>query len=243
MRRQGTEIPALPSGPAARLRRAAAEWAAAWRRAEAPGGLTRKALLFDLAERAFVSALFLAFVHRMLAGFSAAPNVITVLLVLGETLPFIYIVLRAPSITLSQWPTDWIFGILGTVMPLLVVPVHGAAPLVPVMASFAIMVFGLSLQIMAKLVLGRAFGIVAANRGVKVMGPYRFVRHPMYAGYTLTQVGFLLAMPSALNALLYATALALQIVRIFREERVLRDDAGYRAFAARVRYRLLPGVF
>ena len=59
---------------------------------------------------------------------------------------------------------------------------------------------------MAKLVLGRAFGIVAANRGVKVLGPYCLVRPPMYAGYTLTQFGFLLAMPSRLNALFYATA-------------------------------------
>jgi len=32
-------------------------------------------------------------------------------------------------------------------------------------------------------------------------------------------------------------------LRIFREERVLQNDAGYRAFAARVRYHLLPGVF
>jgi protein-S-isoprenylcysteine O-methyltransferase Ste14 len=245
MSMQRTEISAAPGSLAARMRRAAAAWAAAWRLADAdaPGGLTRKALVLDLAERAFVSALFFSFVYRMLSGFSGALNVIILLLILGETLPFVYIVLRVPSITLSQRPTDWIFGILGTVMPLLVVPVHGVPPLIPVMVSFGVMVAGLSLQIMAKLVLGRAFGIVAANRGVKVFGPYRFMRHPIYAGYTLTQVGFLSAMPSATNALLYATALAMQVVRIFREERVLRDDAGYRAFAARVRYRLLPGVF
>jgi protein-S-isoprenylcysteine O-methyltransferase Ste14 len=56
-------------------------------------------------------------------------------------------------------------------------------------------------------------------------------------------IGFLLAIPSALNALFYATELTMQIMRIFREERVLRKDADYRAFAARVHYRLLPGVF
>jgi protein-S-isoprenylcysteine O-methyltransferase Ste14 len=65
----------------------------------------------------------------------------------------------------------------------------------------------------------------------------------MYAGYTLTQIGFLLAMPSALNAVLYALALAFQVARIHREERVLRLDPAYRAFADQVRYRLLPGVF
>jgi protein-S-isoprenylcysteine O-methyltransferase Ste14 len=37
--------------------------------------------------------------------------------------------------------------------------------------------------------------------------------------------------------------LTVQVIRIFREERLLMQDAGYRVFAARVRYRLLPGVF
>jgi len=207
-----------------------------------PHGLTRKTVVLDFAERAFVSVVFFNFLYRLFFGLSASVNIITILLAIGETLPFVYILLRAPSITLSQRPTDWAFGILGTIMPLLVTPNHNA-PLIPVMATFVIMIAGLMLQIMAKLVLGRAFGIVAANRGVKVLGPYRLVRHPMYAGYTLTQIGFLLAMPSLLNAFFYATALTMQIMRIFREERVLREDAGYQAFARRVRYRLLPGVF
>ena len=239
-----TAISSRPADLVARTRRWAASWTTAWRLADAdlPHGLTRKAVVLDLAERAFVSAVFLHFLYRLFFGISASVNVITVLLAIGETLPFIFILLRAPSITLSQRPVDWAFGILGTIMPLLVTP-NENAPLIPMMAVFAIMVSGLMLQIMAKLVLGRAFGIVAANRGVKVLGPYRLVRHPMYAGYTLTQIGFLLAMPSLLNALFYATALTMQIMRIFREERVFREDAGYQAFAGRVRYRLLPGVF
>jgi protein-S-isoprenylcysteine O-methyltransferase Ste14 len=118
-----------------------------------------------------------------------------------------------------------------------------AEPLAPLALCLALMIGGILLQISAKVVLGRAFGIIAANRGVRVLGPYRFVRHPMYAGYTMTHIGFLLSMPLAINALYYGAALSLQIVRIYREEKVLMQDARYRAFAARVRYRLLPGVF
>jgi len=99
------------------------------------------------------------------------------------------------------------------------------------------------LQISAKVILGLGFGIIAANRGVKSLGPYRFVRHPMYAGYTLTHIGLLLAMPSLTNAALYSLALGLQISRIYREERILRLDPIYREFASRVRYRLVPYVF
>ena len=65
----------------------------------------------------------------------------------------------------------------------------------------------------------------------------------LHAGCTLTHIGFLLALPSPTNAAFYATALALQVARIVREERVLMRDEAYRALAARVRYRLLPGVF
>jgi protein-S-isoprenylcysteine O-methyltransferase Ste14 len=207
----------------------------AWR------GLTRKTIILDLCERAIVSMVFLSFVYRMSSGFGKA-GPITVLLVLSETLPFVYVVLRAPSITLSQTPSDWVFAILGTCLPLMVEPA-AVPPLVPLAACYGLMLAGISLQVSAKLVLGRAFGIVAANRGVRMLGPYRFLRHPMYAGYTLTHVGFLLAAPSLTNALIYSAALTTQVIRILREERVLMQDAEYRVFSNRIRYRLLPGVF
>jgi protein-S-isoprenylcysteine O-methyltransferase Ste14 len=206
-------------------------------------GLTRKAIVLDLCERVIVLMLYFSFVYRMFPHFSGKPNVITALLVLSETLPLVYIVLRAPSITLSQSPSDWVFAILGTVIPLMAKPTVGVAPLVPAAVCFGVMTAGFSMQVSAKLVLGCAFGIVAANRGIRILGPYRFLRHPIYAGYTMTHIGFLLVAPSVTNSFVYATTLTIQIIRIFREERVLMQDAGYRAFAARVHYRLLPGVF
>ncbi len=38
-------------------------------------------------------------------------------------------------------------------------------------------------SVFRKVLLGLSFGVVAANRGVKIGGPYSFIRHPMYAGY------------------------------------------------------------
>ena len=244
MTEQGVLVP--PVAHTNNIRTWMRRWVAAWRVADGCGassGLTHRTLWLETGERLFVSVWFLGFVYRMSAGFLDAPNVIVVLLVVSEALPFLYIVLRLPSATLSQRPTDWCFGILGSVLPLLVLPAVSATPLVHVPVCFGIMVVGMSLQVMAKLILGCSFGIVAANRGVRVLGPYRFIRHPMYAGYTITHVGFLLAMPSPVNALIYATALTMQVARIFREERLLGQDAGYREFAGHVRYRLVPGIF
>jgi protein-S-isoprenylcysteine O-methyltransferase Ste14 len=65
----------------------------------------------------------------------------------------------------------------------------------------------------------------------------------MYAGYMLSHVGFLLAAPSLWNAAVYAVAWAFLVARIYAEEQVLSEDPAYQAFKARVRYRLLPGIF
>ena len=210
-----------------------------------PAPLTRNAILFDVIERLVVAMIFCSFVYRMLGSFFNTLNVLTLLLIISETLPFVLVMSRRWSARLSREPLDWVFGIMGTIAPLLIRPISQAPPHIPVLValSLALMIGGMFLQITAKVVLGHAFGIIAANRGVKVIGPYRFVRHPMYAGYVMTHIGYLLAMPALSTAILYALALSFQIVRIFREERVLTEDPRYREFAARVRYRLVPGLF
>jgi protein-S-isoprenylcysteine O-methyltransferase Ste14 len=76
-----------------------------------------------------------------------------------------------------------------------------------------------------------------------VAGPYAFVRHPIYSGYLVTHVAFLLAHPHILNvALVLASDLAL-IVRALVEERVLDHDASYRAYCQRVGWHFVPGLF
>jgi protein-S-isoprenylcysteine O-methyltransferase Ste14 len=84
------------------------------------------------------------------------------------------------------------------------------------------------------------------DRGHTVVtdGPYRFVRHPGYVGV----IAFELATPIMLGSLwaLIAGVLAalLTVVRTALEDRTLLQELdGYQKYAARVRYRLLPGVW
>jgi protein-S-isoprenylcysteine O-methyltransferase Ste14 len=65
----------------------------------------------------------------------------------------------------------------------------------------------------------------------------------MYAGYLLSDFGFLLINPTLWNLGVYAIAYGLQVPRLLAEERLLSRDPEYREYQARVRHRLIPGVF
>ena len=75
-------------------------------------------------------------------------------------------------------------------------------------------------------------------------GPYAHVRHPMYAGAVLFFIGTPLLLGSWWGLAAAPLIAAVMAVRAVLEERVLADELpGYRRYAARVRYRLIPGVW
>lgn len=87
---------------------------------------------------------------------------------------------------------------------------------------------------------------VQRERGHEVIstGPYRLVRHPGYATWMVQ--GF--SLPFLLGSLWLLVPVGLQAVMfVFRtsvEERVLRQELpGYSEYAARVRSKLVPGVW
>ena len=84
------------------------------------------------------------------------------------------------------------------------------------------------------------------DRGHQVVssGPYRWIRHPGYAGALLTYLAIPLFLDSSwafLPTVFIATVL---IIRTNLEDGFLQDELeGYRDYVMRVRYRLLPGVW
>ena len=85
---------------------------------------------------------------------------------------------------------------------------------------------------------------VASDQTVISTGPYAIVRHPMYAGSFI----YLLATPLALGSywgfLPLAVMMPAVIWRLFDEERFLTKNLpGYSAYCAKLRWRLVPGVF
>ena len=75
-------------------------------------------------------------------------------------------------------------------------------------------------------------------------GPYRIVRHPGYAGNLPPLLGIVLALDSVWTLVPAAVALVIAVIRTRLEDQTLQEELpGYREYALRVRYRLIPGIY
>lgn len=127
---------------------------------------------------------------------------------------------------------------------------HGsfAFPLWLVLTGFGLISFGYAFSAWALAENRFFFSVVRIDteRGHVVCdtGPYRFVRHPGYAGNVLALFGMVLALGSAWALIPAMAASTIAVVRTALEDRTLQAELpGYRDYARRVRYRLLPGVY
>jgi protein-S-isoprenylcysteine O-methyltransferase Ste14 len=146
---------------------------------------------------------------------------------------------RRPPRAVSRRPGTWLVAFGGTFGGLLLRP-SGAHPPWGVQAGFALQLTGLLIAITSLAALGRSYGFVAADRGLKTHGPYALVRHPIYASYLLIQSGYVLQSPSVRNIAVVAFATACNIGRALAEERLLDQSASYQAYRQRVRWRMIP---
>ncbi len=115
-------------------------------------------------------------------------------------------------------------------------------------AGFLVIMAGVGLRQSASQELGRHFTVVLSvldDHQLITTGPYRWVRHPNYAGLLLVAIGTatMVRSPLAIGVTL-VTWLPLALLRIHAEERALQDRLG----DAFVEYRqqswcLVPGLY
>jgi protein-S-isoprenylcysteine O-methyltransferase Ste14/uncharacterized membrane protein (UPF0127 family) len=165
----------------------------------------------------------------------------TMPLVVQEALLVVLFLTRRRSLATSSRPWDWFVGVVGTLLPLLLRP--GEAPGPFSWFGQPLQVLGLVAAVAGLASLGRSFGIVAANRGVKTSGLYRTVRHPAYAGYLLGYLGYVISYPTPSNGVIaFGTLLALN-ARAIIEERFLARDPRYRDYLNGTRWRFVPYLY
>lgn len=123
-------------------------------------------------------------------------------------------------------------------------------PPAPPLAGLGLVLFTLGWGIKALALRANAFAAAVLRlqrertHAVADTGVYGIVRHPFYAGTPLVLVGLGLWLGSYAAALCAVVPVAFLVVRLVLEERFLRRELpGYGEYAARVPYRLLPGIW
>jgi len=87
---------------------------------------------------------------------------------------------------------------------------------------------------------------IQAERDQQVVntGPYRWVRHPGYAGALLANIATPLFLDSVWAYLPVIFTMIVMVIRTSLEDQALQQKlAGYREYVQQVRYRLLPGIW
>jgi protein-S-isoprenylcysteine O-methyltransferase Ste14 len=157
-----------------------------------------------------------------------------------QLLSLVLFLLRRNADVFSSKVEDYACTLLALGLPMFFRPESGmGAPIVGLPLEFA----GAVVVLGSFLSLNRSFGIAPENRGIKTGGLYRIVRHPMYAGYLLTEAGFVLSNSSTYNTAIFALVTMFLVLRLLVEERFLKADSAYEEYARKTPWRLIPFIF
>jgi len=87
---------------------------------------------------------------------------------------------------------------------------------------------------------------IQEERGHKVIttGPYRIVRHPMYSAVIVLYISHCIALGSLFSLIPCAIIIITIILRTIREDKMLHEQLeGYKEYAQKTRYKLIPGIW
>jgi protein-S-isoprenylcysteine O-methyltransferase Ste14 len=195
----------------------------------------------EILSRVVIIVMFTMLAVRIGLDFVETRRLTGLLLLASEALVVVLTVFRRPTGIVDRSARARVLTTVSLLGPFMISP--AARALAPELATVLLSACGFCVVIAGKLSLGRSFGLMPANRGVVSVGLYCMVRHPIYLGYLITHVGFLLANATFTNVLIFLGADLTLMIRAVYEERVLARDPAYRDYQDTVRWRVVPGVF
>ncbi len=171
------------------------------------------------------AALLTAFAGIAFARWMSSGFLYFALLILRDLSAAWFFVSRRPRVDFAPSGQRYVETIayLSCGIPLLYMSTGANVPVNAMMASDLFSIVGFAISTIALFELGGSFGVVAANRGRVRSGLYRYISHPMYAGYVLAEFGFVLAEPR--NIFLFGFSIFLYGLRARRESITLSSCA------------------
>jgi protein-S-isoprenylcysteine O-methyltransferase Ste14 len=151
---------------------------------------------------------------------------------------------RGPARATTSSVTARAAAVVATWAPFVIPWLHGASP-GPMWqgVSDVLLLAGTAWAVWSLRSLGRNLSVIAQVRDVADGGPYRWIRHPLYAGEIVSTLGLAIAAHSLAAMAVWLGICVLQAYRAVREEQLLLAVLpGYGAYRIRTAA-LLPGIF
>jgi protein-S-isoprenylcysteine O-methyltransferase Ste14 len=151
---------------------------------------------------------------------------------------------RGPARATTRSVTARAAAVVATWIPFAIPLLHGSPPgAVRQGVSDVLLLAGLAWAVWSLRSLGRNLSVIPQARDVADAGPYRWIRHPLYAGEIVSSMGLTIAAHSLAAVAVWLGICALQVYRALREEQLLLAVLpGYGAYRSRTAA-LLPGIF
>jgi len=195
--------------------------------------------LVNIAVASFFSYYVYDSIIRLATGTCA--TLLIALLFRNTSITLVFL-LRRPSKLTSRNVGDWIAAIGGTFITYLYT--SQAKPIYPFIAptAYVVMIVTAFISTICIVNLGRSFGLVPANRGIKTDLLYGIVRHPLYLLYTIYDLAVISLAFSLHNCYICILHALFSYLRAKREENILMQDITYKEYASKTRYMFFPGV-
>jgi protein-S-isoprenylcysteine O-methyltransferase Ste14 len=123
---------------------------------------------------------------------------------------------------------------------------RGGVPVSLVLAAHVLVVVGYWIVFWTMKTNSFAASIIKVEEDQRVIevGPYAWVRHPMYLGMSITELALPLALGSYVALPVFALLVPSLIYRLIYEERTLcKELRGYSEYCTRTRFRIVPGIW
>jgi protein-S-isoprenylcysteine O-methyltransferase Ste14 len=180
------------------------------------------------------------FAYAHISNYLSTGRTSSIFIAILESMVVIMVLMRQRPKTVTTAPEDWLVAIGMTVSPLFLMP----SPIGHEFWLFQILqIIGVLVSIGGLLTLSTSFGIVAAKRTLKSDGLYKYVRHPMYAGYSISLPAFVVQNPTLLNFIAISIFFGLLFIRVQAEERLLSQDPVYATYMTQTKWRIFPGIW
>lgn len=214
-------------------------------------------VLADTALRALVAAWFLliaaAAAHAIVVVLSGPLDRLGLVQLAARLCLFSFVTMiavltiaRAPAVARASGIQPFLAAFLGTnlvFLGVLLLKPRDDLPEALLLLSAVLVMTGNALAVIGLRHLGRSFSILAEARTLVRSGPYRWIRHPLYAAEFISVLGVLIQYASIEAALLVLLQCACQMLRMRNEEALLTRTFPDYAIYRRETARILPGVW